>query len=126
MKTTDFDGAFAALRKILKRCAPNCAVKADTATNYYLETRTPDLKGKPLFVGAVQMKKNYVSYHLMAVYIFPELLKCLSPELKKRMQGKACFSFTAPDAALFAELEKLTSAGIEKCKSAKNLWKKDS
>jgi hypothetical protein len=32
----------------------------------------------------------------------------MSPALKKRMQGKACFNFTAVDEALFKELAALT------------------
>ena len=49
-----------------------------------------------------------------AVYACPELLQTISPGLKKRMQGKACFNFRAPDVALFAELSELTKAGLEK------------
>lgn len=45
--------------------------------------------------------------------MFPELVKGLSPELKKRMQGKACFNFTSVDEGLFQELAALTSKGFE-------------
>jgi hypothetical protein len=38
----------------------------------------------------------------------------MSPELKKRMQGKSCFNFTTPDEKLFKELAKLTKAGFAK------------
>ena len=54
--------------------------------------------------------KNYVSFHLMALYAFPEMLKSVSPALRQRMQGKACFNFTQIDDELFAELERLTAA----------------
>lgn len=63
---------------------------------------------KPVCVGAVRIEKNYVSYHLMAVYGCPSLLQEMSPALKKRMQGKSCFNFTNIDEALFAELTELT------------------
>jgi hypothetical protein len=36
----------------------------------------------------------------------------MSPELRKRMQGKSCFNFTRQDDTLFAELETLTAAGF--------------
>jgi hypothetical protein len=49
------------------------------------------------------------------------MLKLMSPELKKRMQGKACFNFTAIDRELFAELSKLTQAGYDKFKGLKYL-----
>jgi hypothetical protein len=38
----------------------------------------------------------------------------MSPELKKRMQGKSCFNFKTVDEKLFKELAKLTKAGTEK------------
>jgi hypothetical protein len=65
-----------------------------------------------LFFGAVKIGKRYVSFHLMPVYVNPELLDGMSPELRKRMQGKSCFNFTRADDALFAELETLTAAGF--------------
>jgi hypothetical protein len=49
---------------------------------------------KVIFFGAAQIKKNYVSFYLMPVYMFmfPKLLDNISPELKKHMQGKSCFT----------------------------------
>ena len=41
-----------------------------------------------------------------------ELVKSISPELRKRMQGKTCFNFTRIDEPLFAELEALTAKAI--------------
>ena len=38
----------------------------------------------------------------------------MSPELKKRMQGKSCFNFKEVDKKLFAELKALTSDGAAK------------
>ncbi len=109
----DFEGVFARLKSILERHAAKLFVKADEPHNYYLETQSAIYKGKRLFFGAAQIKKNYVSFHLMHVYGCPELLKSLSPELKKRMQGKACFNFTATDEALFKELGNLVDAGLQ-------------
>jgi len=65
----------------------------------------------------VEIKKNYVSYHLMPVYAFPELLESVSPELKKRMQGKSCFNFSKIDADTLKELAELTRKGFEKFKA---------
>jgi hypothetical protein len=36
---------------------------------------------------------------------------------KRRMQGKACFKFTAVDQELFSELARLTEAGIRNLKA---------
>jgi hypothetical protein len=85
---------------------------ADTREKYYLETRSPSYKGKPLFFGAVIRGRAYVSFHLMPLYWDASLAKGMSANLKKRMQGKSCFNFLAPDAALFRELGKLTARGF--------------
>jgi hypothetical protein len=84
--------------------------------NYYLDTHTLGKNKKPIFFGGVRMGKGYVSYYLMPAYS-PELQKGMSPALKKRMQGKACFNFTVVDEELFAELRKVT-------KQAYAEWKK--
>lgn len=77
-----------------------------------LETGRVEKFGKPLFFGGVREGKAYVSYYLMPVYMCPELLKGMSPELKKHMQGKSCFNFKEVDPALFAELKTLTEQGF--------------
>ncbi len=59
------------------------------------------------------MGKNYVSYHLMPVYMNRVLQKRISPELKKRMQGKACLNFSEVNPALFRQLTDLTAACFE-------------
>ena len=66
------------------------------------------------YVAGTRVGKSYVSYYLMPVYGMPELLDGVSPELKRRMQGKACFNFTRIDEALFSELATLTATGIER------------
>jgi hypothetical protein len=78
-------------------------------------------RGKPLWLGGPRAGKAYVSYHLIAIYMFPDLAKNISPELRKRMQGKACFNFSKADEALFRELAELTAAGLEKIRTAKHL-----
>lgn len=80
-------------------------------------------RGKDVWFGAVQTRKNYVSYQLMAVYAFPELLEGISPELRKRMQGKSCFNFKTVDERLFKELARLTERGYRRFKKAKVIGK---
>jgi hypothetical protein len=110
----DFASVFKDLRGILEVHAPRLVVKADNESNYYLDSAHL-YKGKtPLFFGAVQIKKNYVSYHLFPVYVFPDLLTGLSPDLRKRMPGKACFNFTRLEAPILQELTALTQAGFDK------------
>ena len=63
-----------------------------------------------MFAG-VHKGKRYVSYHLLSVYLEPGQLEAISPELRRRMQGKSCFNFTRVDDALFDELDGLTERG---------------
>ena len=112
----DFPVVFEQLKSILKPYAEDLTVKADTADTYYLDGPYSEKWKKELFFGSAQIKKNYVSFYLMPVYMYPELLKDASPELKKRMQGKSCFNFKKVEPDLFAELAQLTRRGAEKFK----------
>ena len=114
MADKDFPGAFAGLRAILEPYAPEMEVNADTDVEYGLQTHWRRPKdGYPGYFGTVKLGKRYVSYHLMPLYGFPELVDDLSPELRKRMQGKSCFNFTAVDVVLFDELATLTRRGYD-------------
>ena len=77
---------------------------------------TPRSQGREVWFGAARIGKRYVSYYLMPVYAFPDLLVEISPELKRRMQGKSCFNFTKVDEKLFAELGELTERGYQRFK----------
>ena len=115
----DFDKVFAKLKAIFKPYAKKMVVVQDTPECYYLDTRYVMKNKKPLCFGAVRLGKNYVSFHLMSAYASPDLLKAMSPELKKRMQGKSCFNFKEVDEKLFKELDQLTKAGATRFSSEK-------
>lgn len=117
----EFPAVFDRLKKILKKHEKLCAIKQDSETDYYLDAKQPDAIGKPQFFGAVSIKKNQVSFHLMPVYCYPELLDDISPELKARMQGKSCFNFKTVDKPLFEELEDLVKQSVEHCKQKNDL-----
>lgn len=103
-----FPALFLRLRQLLAPYAPQLHVTDDGSSGYSLNTPFAAQYNKELFFGAVQVKKSYVSYHLMPVYMFPDLLSDLSPRLKQRMQGKSCFNFTKLDEATVADLAELT------------------
>jgi hypothetical protein len=114
----DFDEVFAKLKTIFARYSKRLKVKADTPIEYTLVTQSaspfPQHKGEPLFFGSLRLGKAYVSFHLLPLYMNPELKKTLSPALKKRMQGKACFNFKQqPEPELIAELKQLTEASLK-------------
>src|SRR5881394_2039112 len=109
-----FTEIFEQLKSIFKPYAKKMDVSQDTDQYYLLNTRYIMKNKQPLCFGGVRLGKNYVSFYLMSVYSSPDLLKNMSPELKKRMQGKSCFNFKEVDKKLFGELAKLTKAGAAK------------
>jgi hypothetical protein len=111
---SNFAATFAALRAILVPYAgKDLRVVHDERDYYYLETRFSVMGRGPVMFAAVRTGKNYVSYHLMPLYMNEPLQARISPELKQRKQGKACFNFTQPDDKLFAEIGELTRLGLE-------------
>ncbi len=109
---TDLASVYSELHKIMAPYAAKLDAKRDDGEELYVDTRHIQKNKKPLFFGAVQVKKSYVAFHLMPVYVKPELLASVSPELKARMQGKSCFNFKASEPALFKELTALTKAAF--------------
>lgn len=107
----DLNPVFAELRKIMAPYAARLEATRDDEQELYVDTRHIQKNKKPLFFGAVQLKKSYVSFHLMPIYVKPELLASVSRELKSRMQGKSCFNFSSVEPTLIKELATLTKAG---------------
>jgi hypothetical protein len=108
-----FELVFSELRSIMLPYSKKMDCKIDSNDELYVDTRQIQKNNKPLWFGGVHIKKNYVSFHLMPVYLNPGLLDTISPELKKRMQGKSCFNFSSIDPQLFRELEELTELGFK-------------
>lgn len=120
-QSKDFLDTFNSLKSILKKYENSLRVIADKNDNYNLNAGYDDKRKTDIYFGAVQIKKNYVSFHLMPVYINPKLLEGISPELKKRMQGKSCFNFKVVDKAILADLSELTTKSFEFYKKNKML-----
>jgi hypothetical protein len=108
----DLNAVFTELRSIMAPYAAKLDTKKDDATELYVDTSFLQKNKKPLFFGAVQIKKSFVSFHLMPVYLKPELLDGLSPGLKSRMQGKSCFNFTEVDKPMLKDLASLTKTAF--------------
>jgi hypothetical protein len=121
--TEDFAATFAALRALLEPHAKRLTVTVDEPGHFELASPTmTDRVGRPLFCAAVQINRNYVSYHLMPVYANPALRNSLSPALRKRMQGKSCFNFTTVEPGQLKELAAVTKKGIAGFKNLKLPW----
>ncbi|MBZ5490505.1 MAG: hypothetical protein LAO76_06205 [Acidobacteriia bacterium] len=115
----DLAEVFSALRQLLERHLGYLAVQTDKPGNYHLEAPSILHRKKPLYFAGVRTGKNYVSFHLLYLYFNPAAIKAIPPLLKKRMQGKACFNFTAVDEDCFAELGRLIADGLKIYKSEK-------
>jgi hypothetical protein len=118
----NFDLAFAALKRVFENYSQDLSVKIDSPTEYKLVGQVPSPfpqhKGHPLEFGVVRVGKAYVSFHLMSLHMGKA--PSISPELKKRMQGKTCFNFQdAPPREMLAELQKLADAGFQDWKMKK-------
>jgi len=123
MPKTSLSETFATLRDILAAQSEHLVVTVDKPGDF--QVGSPDQQdriGRPLFVAGVKTRKNYVSYYLMPVYVMPRLVERLSLGLKKRLQGKACFSFTTIEADQVRELSKLTRTGIETFRDVDLPW----
>lgn len=108
----DLDAVLSELREIMSPYAAKLVSTRDDAQELYFDTERVMKNKKPLFFGAVQVEKAYVSFHLTPLYVKPDLLKSVSPALRARMQSKSCFNFSAVDSGLFEELEELTRVGF--------------
>jgi hypothetical protein len=121
----DFTEVFEELKSIFTPYVRKMDILHDTDSHNMLNTRYLMKNKQPLCFGGVRKGKSYVSFYLMSVYASPDLLKNMSPELKKRMQGKSCFNFKNVDKKLFSELKKLTKDGAQKFSDGKfieQLW----
>ena len=113
-----YPAIFAQLLPLLERHSPPLVVVIDTPVAYCLASPPSPSFQKPFVVARVLLKKTYISYHLMPVYMHPNLLEGLSDSLRRRMQGTSCFNFTAQlGEPLLAELDDLTERAI-----ARLLW----
>jgi hypothetical protein len=120
----DFDAVFSELRAILTRHASTLTVAEDVAHRYCLEAPIGPAtlkswggkaKRQTIPIAWTEIGKAYVSFHLMGL---EAASSAISPALKARLQGKTCFNFAKPDAALFKELEAVTTQSIAALRKA--------
>ena len=112
--SANFDQVFLKLKAILEPYASKLKVAGESKTGFSLETDHVMKNRQRLYFAGVRIGKAYVSFYLIPVYCCPDLEARISPELRKRMQGKSCFNFKKVDEKLFKELGKLTKAGLAK------------
>jgi hypothetical protein len=116
-----FREVFGALKPVLAKYEKRLFVKTDKPDHYYVETKSRSFQGERMFFGAVRTGKTFVSFYLMPLYTYPELSKEVPASLRKRMQGKSCFNFTAVDQDAISKLRDVVAAGFNKFKDEKLL-----
>ena len=97
---------------LLRKQGPNALVVRDVPGDFQIASPTlVDRVGRPLTLAMLQIKKSYVSFHLVPVYAVQALATTIPPSLQKRRQGKACFNFTSLAPAHVKELATLAKKG---------------
>ena len=110
----EFERVFERLKGIIEPYGRQLHVTADDGRGFGLDMAPEGQRDPTTWFAGARINKRYVSYYLMPVYVEPALVEDISPALRRRMQGKCCFNFTAVDEALFAELTELTRRGFER------------
>ena len=107
---------FDAYRPILEPYVAGMIAVQNNDHGIYLNTHTIMKNKQPLFFAALAINKNYVSFHVFPVYMYPDLLDGIG-DLKKRMQGKSCFNFSKVDPDQVARMEAMVKAGFDRFKA---------
>ena len=106
-----FPEIFVQLRSLMLEAAPGMVITDDTLSVFTLKTSWIETRTKqPAWFSGIAIKKSYVAYHLMPLYVLPALNQHVPPSLEKRRQGKTCFNFKKSDEALFEDIRQLTIA----------------
>jgi hypothetical protein len=107
---------FQALRTVLEPYIAEMNVVQDNERGLYLNTRTMMKNGQPLFFASIAINKNYVSFYVFPVYMYPDLVDGFGT-MKKRMQGKSCFNFRKVDSDQVEKMRALVKAGYDRLKT---------
>jgi len=108
---------FNRLRKVMAAYEKLLTCTGDNENSYELYTTHIMKNKKPLFFGGVKINKNFVSYHLMGLYVFPEMVEQIDPKLRALLKGKSCFNVKRLDEHLLDQLERITQRCLERYQS---------
>ena len=122
MPNEESSRAFEALRAILAAHGDSLKVTEDTPDYFAADSLRLRYKGHPVMFDAVRLGKNYVSFHFMPAYVDAQLRQRISPELRRRMHGEACFNFKPVNGELLRQLAELTAAGLESLENGGFKW----
>ena len=104
----------AAVETRLRAILSPYASKLETASIYNIPTlRRPGAKAHDWF-AFVKAEPKHVSFYLLPMLTYPELMADVSPALAKRRTGKSMLRFTAVDEPLFVELEGVVARAYDR------------
>jgi hypothetical protein len=124
---TTLQTVFARLRDVLVVHASEFSVAHDSAQRYGLDAPIGPatvkawggrIRTQTIPIAWIEVRKAYVSYHLMGIAGNSKLTDSLSAALRGHMQGKSCFNFKAVDDALMSELARVTKESLVGMKKA--------
>jgi hypothetical protein len=108
----DFGGTFAVLKALLDPYAARLHTSQDTPNLYMLDGEYVEEFKRVMPFAGVQIRRSYVTFHLLPVYSHPELLGRVSDGLRRHLHGKSGFNFVRPERELLVELSAMVEAGF--------------
>lgn len=90
-------------------------VSSDTVYELWSEKHV-EVEGRKrteLFFASVMIKKGYVGFYYMPVYVEQEIKKVFDPKLLKLLKGKSCFHIKALDDELISLIESAVASGYK-------------
>jgi len=118
MEAEEKSKLFQLLRSILAAYEKNMTCTEDSAESYNLFTQHMMKNKKPLYFGGIKINKSAVSFHFMPVYLYPDLLDSMAPELKSKLSGKSCFTIKSNEKEVLAGLKALAKIGFDAYRKA--------
>ncbi len=113
--TADLPAVAARLAEVLSAARGRFSYAADGGRP---RLEVPGLEGNPQgAVAQIAIRRRYVAYTLVPVYLMPELLDGASDGLRRTFNGKGIFRFNSVDEALMVELQALTALAVERYRS---------
>ena len=118
-----FEPIFARLKSVLGSYSPPMKAVSDSAKRYDLyTTKEVEMFGRKypsLYFAGIKLQKGSVGFYYFPLYMYPEMLADIPPELKKLLKGKTCFHIKKYDEEIFRQVEKVMKEGL-KCYTKKN------
>lgn len=104
---------FEELKEIFLSVEDHLRVIRDECGHFAVDSKRPYTAKSPYF-GGVRSGRRYTAFYLMPMYVFKQLADDLSPQLRERMHGEACFNFVESDQKLFNELRALVRGSVDR------------